>query len=315
MTAALAPLDIDATICRAVSQCSTQAALRHALGLTTPGDRAELLIGAAVHEALAAYLQRVPVSVILPALDEALQPVAALVPADDRRTPANVMKVMKRWFPGNPLESLPVTVAPELVEVGFEVPIGRSPQGRVVRYVGRLDAIGVDRQGDWWVVEHKTTGRLTSYWQEKWRLDGQVTGYVAAASQVTERRVIGAMIDAIGIAKVPGSTRKCYEHGVQYAECGSLHVEYKWIPVTRTTKQIEEWMRTVMGLAGRYEALLAEVHEPADLAKVRMEGTYNNSCPWCQYQDFCVLGRQVRTIEAMLVPDPWQPYTRAPLKG
>jgi len=85
---------------------------------------------------------------------------------------------------------------PVRVEIAFQIPIVhpdngqpltcvnphcRHPQGAPVVYAGRMDALGEDAHGDYWVIDWKTARSLTAN-DEFLQLDDQVGSYVWACN-------------------------------------------------------------------------------------------------------------------------------------
>lgn len=90
------------------------------------------------------------------------------------------------------------------IELHFSVstPIEHPATGLPIPYEGKLDMLAEDGDGDVWVVDEKTTGRLGDAWANQWYLDAGQTGYVWWARQaLPDRRVVGVKIRGIGIYK------------------------------------------------------------------------------------------------------------------
>lgn len=297
---------IDNSTLAAVACCSTQAVLRYHLGLTAFEDRAPMRAGSAAHAALAAWFQK-GTEAALEVL-EAEYTLWALenVPEGDRLSPPNVIRTMRQYFESHPPGSLPFVVEPGFVECGFAVPLDED--GEFV-FVGRLDALARDHNNAYWIVEHKTTGRLDDRWRRRFQSAAQVTGYVWAAQQHTERPVVGAFINGIELSKLPSDEkRKCRDHGVVYAECGAQHARTEMLIELRSPHELEEWRKTALHLARKFRDLCRMVPTLADLHKVRMQGQFTGACSDCQFNDFCRRGRPIAAANAMLRLEPWSPW-------
>jgi hypothetical protein len=302
---------LDNSILRTVAECSTKAAVLHLLHRTHQEERAELRCGQAVHVALADWLAGADRDTMLAAFAGHYADWSrANVPDDHRLTHANVAAILAEWTRRYPKERLPLTVAPSMVEVGFVVPLlARRPGVPAVSFTGRLDAIGRDQLGDYWVLEHKTTGRITDYWRNRYRLDSQISGYVHAARLTTGQRVVGVMVNAIELKRLPFSDRKCKVHATLYHECAPLHAEFEMLPLTRTDEQLARWQETARRLAARFLVLREQVTGFGDIARLPMEGTFNYGCAWCSLKDYCAAGRLPAHAATMLVEDEWRPFT------
>ena len=82
------------------------------------------------------------------------------------------------------------------------IPITHPESGAPLSYEGRIDMLGADADGDVWVVDEKTTGRLGDAWANQWYLDAGQTGYVWWARRTLLRHnVVGVEIRGVGIYK------------------------------------------------------------------------------------------------------------------
>lgn len=84
-------------------------------------------------------------------------------------------------------------------EVNFEIPIPLDEHPHLAKlaqehgadcilYCGTIDRVGIDEDGNLWVVEYKTAKRAESY---HFQTDPQITTYVWAASHIYDRPVAG----------------------------------------------------------------------------------------------------------------------------
>ena len=308
MTEAIA---VDNSTLASTQTCETQAALRYVLGYDSAEDRAPLVAGTAVHAALAAWLKSGGNALeAMRVLEVEYMPWALehVIVTDDRLSYANVHRVMEYWFDTHPLSSWTVTVRPEMVEVGFAVPIADD-----VVFVGRADAVGQDARGAWVVVEHKSSARLDERWRRTHRLAAQLTGYTYAMQQHVNAPVVGALVNGIELSRLPNSTTKCRKHGVAYNECGALHARFEAFITQRTPAQQEEWKRTALVLAREFLALKERVKTIDDVLNVRTNGQFTGACASCPFINWCSLGRptDARTVDAMFTYAPWSPYLHA----
>ena len=339
---------VDNTTLRSVAECEAQATMRHVLGYTTVGEEAFALeCGIATHEVMADYLKGRPASYCLRKFELLYRGYSEEHGLDSPEHPVhrlswtNTDKILREWFEQHPLANFHFAVNPKLVEVGFELPLsdecvcghseakhkeqgGCSYRGRCkcVAYRpafvmwGRLDAV-VQSEHDkaLYVLDHKTTGRLTPYWTEKFRNDSQMSGYVWAASRTLGMPVTGVYINAIEYSKLPNSPRKCPTHGVQYIECGPFHMKSELLIYTRSPEQLEEWRQTAVKLARKYRELLETVPDLSTaLTSTRLEGTFTGACGFCPFSKFCQANRPMHYAGSMLVHSPWRPYEKEEVK-
>lgn len=295
--------------------CSTQALLRYGHGLRAVGDeRAYLLAGTAIHLADETWFRGGSRDAAMKALTDAYEPWASEHVPDtrDRLSYPNVARVYGQWLDTHALSTLPYQVKPDLIEIGFALPL--VPDGSIV-FTGRLDSLVDDLTTNHvYVRERKTTGALDAKWVRQWRTASQLTGYTWAAQQTigTGTQVAGVMIDGIELSRLPDSARKCKDHGVLYAECGVLHATFLLTLVQRTPEQLAEWQRTAIHLAKRYRDLLTRFPALRQLPQVRQQGTFvYGACTSCEFQDFCSVGRPLDRVTSMLTHDPWSPFDHA----
>jgi len=299
---------VDNSILTAMATCPTQAALRYVLGLTMDEDRGPLRAGHTAHAVLAKYLQGASADEALTdaSVIEYLEWATGAIEVNDRLSYDNVTRIMRRWMETHPLGGLPFRVKPELVEVGFAVPLEED-----VIFVGRMDGLAQDANGAWYVLEHKTTGRLDEMWRRRYRTSGQITGYVWAAQQHIGEPVAGCFVNGIEFGRLPTDTKKCRTHGVPYPECGVLHAKFEMLIEHRAPHQTAAWREDAVRLARRFKALKATVTDLEDIKDVPTFGQLTGACILCQFADFCAVGRPVAAGRAMLRYEPWSPYEHA----
>jgi hypothetical protein len=335
---------VDNTTLRAVQACESEAALRYVLGYGMPGDQHPLECGTAIHEVLADYFRGKPASYCLRKYELLYRGYAEEAGLEQSDNPMarlgwqNTSLILDEWFATHPLRGFPFRVHPNMVEVGFEYPLddecvcghreakhdaqrGCAYRGRCgctayrPAFVlwGRLDAI-VQSEHDraLYVLDHKTTGRISPYWVEKFRNDSQMCGYVWAAQKTLGQPVTGIYINAIELSKLPDDpVRKCRAHGTVYAECGRHHMRSELLIFTRSPDQLEEWRLTALKLARQYRDLLRSIPDlRTALTKTRMEGTFTGACGFCTFAPFCQAGRPLQYADTMLIQAPWRPYEK-----
>jgi hypothetical protein len=299
---------IDNSTLTAVATCDTQAVLRYVLGLTIAEDSGPLRAGHMAHAVLASYLQGASIAEIVETHEvmNYLAWATDALPEDDRLATANVLKILSRWIETHPLSGLPFRVDPSLIEVGFAVPLADD-----VVFVGRMDGLVQDDNGAWFVLEHKTTGRLDEQWRRRYRTSAQITGYVWAAQQHLGQPVAGCFVNGIEFGRLPTDTKRCRTHGVPYPECSAQHARFDMLIEHRAPHQLETWKRNAIKLARKFKALKLQADSLADIADVTMFGQLNGACSLCQFADFCAVGRPITTGEAILTYQPWSPYAHA----
>lgn len=286
--------------------CSTAVLLRYGLGYTTPNEKAILRAGSAGHESLACYFKGGTPKQALDVLEKEYREFAEEeVLAGDKLCWDNVLMIQQEWFVQHPIAKLPFKIDPDLIEIGFACPLTEE-----ITFVGRMDGLVFGAEDNRpYILENKFTGRISDYWVKKFRSSSQITGYIWAAEQHLGKSVVGAFINGIQHSKLPfDPVRKCKNHGTVYAECGPLHMTSQILITQRSPWQIEEWKKTAVHLAKRFQNLKKRWGSLELLHKVRMQGTFDGSCGFCEFDDFCSAGRPLNLVQSMLVHSPWEPF-------
>ena len=303
---------VDNTILSAIAKCTTRGILRYGLGMTTAEEFATLQCGSSWHKAMELYLRGETYTDVLRNFEDTYAEWSnSNVPLGHRLEYSNVLTIMDQWLYDHPLANAPYVVpGPDFVECGFAYPLDETGE---IMYVGRYDAAVVDKQsGDWYVLDHKTTGWINQEKVNKYQLDSQMSGYIWALQQQVPEPVGGAYINMIELKKLPSDAkRKCKVHGVVYAECGPLHAESQIFIVERTPQQIEQWKRTAIALATRYKYNLRITQENGGLdfvPELPIQGAFNGSCEWCEFKQLCTMGKPVELMHSNLIYQPWEPY-------
>jgi len=307
-------IEVDNSILAAVATCDTKAVLRYVLGYTSVEEDAKLKAGEAGHHALAVYFQGATARESLAVFRAQYQAWAdANVEPNDRLSHANCAAILQYWFDTR-AKTLPFNPIPELVEIGFSVPLDDDGE---FEFIGRIDNIAESKDGSGlYIVDHKFTGNISAVWNKQFQTASQITGYIWAADKHVKKLdmhrgpVVGAFINAVEFGRTPSSDRKCKEHGVLYSECGIHHTKFD-IPITiRGKAQTEQWRETAINLALRYKALKENYPGVEHAHLPQMQGLFNRSCTWCEFNSFCGGGRQPNGLKAGYVYDPWHPFKK-----
>lgn len=318
---------IDNTILKSTLSCSLQMVLRHVLHWNTRDDSIHLRAGTAMHEAQAAWNVALVRGLHADAArDEAMLVFAQhyqqysleWVPGDDRLAYENLSTILDEWFLSR-AGHLPWIVPDErLVEVGFAYPLDDT--GRAVAF-GRFDLIAQTIPDlNWIVVDHKSTGRMDLNWVDSWALDPQVSQYTWGALQhVANLR--GFFVNGIEFSRLPGSDRKCRDHGLPYVQCARFHMKAQIIgPIDRAPEALTRWHADALNGTAKYR-WYAEHYDPKvvgttpDLSNIEAEGPFTNACRFCSFKDFCRTGRNVNTLPVMYQQEEWMPFDPREVEG
>lgn len=253
---------------------------RYVDNLIPKRDAVPLIVGRAVHEALAAKS-------IGKAADGELR-IKEVFTETKKKTPwlqaeldelnnqeAYTIQLYK-WYQEQYPRELWTTLAPE---VEGHVPLGSH------ELFFRIDEI-VSWLGHPWLLETKTTSQLGAMFFKKFRLDSQISLYIYAAGVSLQIRPMGAVINAIK------KSRKLDR------------AEFAREPVTRTASQIEECVSQTIQQVDRIEALstkaiTARLKGDEQGARAHFQMHYGECIRYnrtCDYIELCS-GSKVDTLD------------------
>jgi len=210
--------------------CPAKYDLRIRQGIVPVRRKPSLGFGGVVHEGLAEWYRSGDEA---KALQEIHKHWPEVMPSDDFRTEAYALKVMHAYVAEYPKEIWKPLPGPQgtLVEVAFTLDTGMftecqecggymaegdETEGKCsncdaflepIHYGGIID-VGAEWGDVVYVVDHKTTtvlggvkdpSKAGTYYFLQFKPDNQMTGYIWALNKLTNRRVGGAIINAIGI--------------------------------------------------------------------------------------------------------------------
>lgn len=212
---------------------------------------------------------------------------------------------------------LPALLPPFRLERKQRKVVRRNPTRRIesITNVGckhEMQCIRVEAEDglyitDGYIVTHNSTSAIDAPWfLERFRMDSQITGYLWAVRQLTTEPVVGMYINAVQISKLPdivrnknGSFRKCREHEVGIDECHHKHQKSQLIFIDRNEEAMKAWRWDALDLARKFVALRDEYSDLDDLEKVPQQGKFNGACGFCDFKEFCFIGRPVDRLLPM----------------
>ncbi len=306
-------LYIDNSTLRTVAACDTEAVLRHVHDLTSPEEIAVLKSGTDAHEALRHHFAGATITQAVYAFSRRYKSWSEEnVPSDGylaRLQHNNLARILETWFENHPLDALPFTVRPKMVEIPFQFPL--DEHGDII-YTGAMDLVVKDQDVDFAPVDHKTTGRISADWVSNFRNDSQFSGYMWACSQHTGQSVQRGYVNAIEFSQLPTSDRKCTKHDLKFSECSNQHVMSRIILITRTPGQILQWKRNALKLAKRFAMWKDRYGDDLSLiTKTSQAGSFYGHCRFCTFSEFCANGQPVKRLKSMYVKSKWNPLERA----
>jgi hypothetical protein len=210
---------------------------------------------------------------------------------------------MEIWLKRHPVESFPWVVREAEKVVG--VPLCEG----IEFFMKRDLLVEMKDTKICYPLDHKTTGKITSWWSNKFKLGSQMTGYVWGTGQEQGNTPPGAFINAIELGKLPEpGEKKCATHKTPYAECWQAHAKGELFIVGRTPEKLETWYKDACELARRLRDF-ALVGKNWDLVRMLpQEGMFNDGCTFCEFAEFCRYDRRPETVETFLQFSPWEPW-------
>lgn len=296
--------------------CPIKYFLRMKEGWTTRRKSAALGFGGAIHEGLATWHRTGDKAAAIIAIDQSWP---TNLPLDDWRTKEKCVAVLVDYMRTYPQEAFKLIGAPELpmVEQTFTIDTGLfldctrelcdkrnvaieaeyEGSGRwccancggpleSIEYGGIFDG-GVEFGANKYVLEHKTTSQMGTYYFNQFKPNNQVTGYVWALGRLSGQRIGGAIINGIGIYK-------------------SSPTKFQREITTRTDEDIKHWLENVR----------ATCQQIADCERRGFWPWYTQSCTMygkCEFHDVHTLGaaiEQEKYLEQMFIKEPWSYETR-----
>ena len=177
----------------------------------------------------------------------------------------------------------------------------------------KRDMLVRDRQsGMRFPVDHKFRwGAINEWWTKKFRLSSQFSGYIWQTGQQTGEPCEKLMVNALSFGKLPDSTRKCSTHKVPYIECRREHAAFALLVYSRTAEQLEKWRQDAIFFAKSAETYFKAFGNVEMLRWALRRGTFNESCTFCEFADWCRAGFEPSMMEELTVYDPWKPWEAA----
>lgn len=286
---------VDFTTLKSVAECSTKAAMTAVLHLQPTGERLPLEAGIAGHAALAHWLETGEVSEALDLFTAHYAPIWAKALAagkvsardEERLPPENLRAILRHWLRQWADGGFPYRLeAPGMTEIAVTRDLGDD-----VTYVALIDAVVRSKAGGRWFLDWKTTSSLGPWWEAQQEDSGQFTGQRWAAESIGE--VEGVVVGGIAFSRRNSAATRCPKHGVPYKECAFAHLEAKIKTVATTQVEIDAYADTVARMVKKLRRIQRQVTSIEDVPGQPMEGRLNGSCKFCDYRDWCRLGRPV----------------------
>lgn len=293
--------------------CPAKFQLRMLEGWTSRRKSAALGFGGAIHEGLATWYRTGNLEASLRSITEVWP---SNVPIDDWRTKEKCLRTMieyvKRYpdenfqivgMPGNPMVECTATLDTEMYLSCFSCGATVGAWDRVanmclcchqplerIEYGGIFD--GLVEFGDTvFVLEHKTTSQMGTYYFDQFKPNNQVTGYVWMAHKMSGRPVGGAIVNGIGIYKASATK---FDRQI----------------TTRSDDNIREWLENIR--------VVCEMIQ--ECKRTNVWPMFTTSCTMygkCEYHQVHVLGTETerrKLLEQDYVKETWEYEERTGVK-
>jgi hypothetical protein len=293
--------------------CTTRLALRHILHRRPKVAGLPLTRGSMLHIAIASWIEGASIDDVVADFKGSYRPVfeaaveGGLASADDpwswQPTARILRHTLERWEE----KPLPYVGEPGMVEVA----VVKRDIIPGVDYVALLDWIVRSSTGSRWLLDWKTKKSLTPWFGGQQQLSAQYLGQVACANASGEE-VSGAIAVGLEFGKLNSSTKRCPKHALPYAECALEHVNPpKVVTIQPTPVALETWEATAVKLAKKFVRLKERVTSIDDIDDLPMEGRFYDACNFCDFKEYCALGRPANWLTRMTVEETWDPLVEA----
>ena len=281
----------DYTTISSFQTCRKKYYWEHIRNLRPRVKEAPLTFGITIHEALDEYYKHADKEKGVLCAVEKFKSIYKTPEGEELRTVENGEKMLMWYFVKYKNEPFKVKGKPE---TGFVFFIGD------VLFGGRLD-LPVEWDGQLWIMEHKTTTRLTSSYFDQFELDKQPTGYIIALEEFTGQKCAGAIINAMepwnDVKRVTSATKQPEDHFLRK-------------PLTRSTELKERFKYNIQAIVR--DIKWCEQHGEFQEAE-KKEVCYYYNRP-CAYLQLCLYGENKRVIERDYTEEKWEPYKNATRK-
>lgn len=186
----------------------------------------------------------------------------------------------------------PATGKP-IIEASFALPFG-TVHNTPIYYCGKID-LGIEDHNGIWSFDHKTAFQFGETWDKQMNMDGGQLGYCWALSQVTGRRPMGYIIDAIRVRR---PSKKDEFSGAAPID----GTDFKRIPFPVTDDQLVEWREDTLELI----ANIFNYHASGKFPRHRWQCT--NKYGACDFYDVCSTPREQRPMilnSGLFEPNKW----------
>ena len=269
--------------------CPTKYRIRIVEGMTSKRRSAALGYGGALHEGLASWYKG---QGFKDALAHIITGWPDDQPTEDWRTLQKCLDVfeeyVRRYGANESFQVVGADVGQPIVEQPFSLLLTDSQgnplltnDGDEIFYGGIFDTL-TQEGGETIILDHKTTSRFSDAYWDQFKPNNQMTGYMWAAGQLTQRPCNKTRINCI-VSYEKGKTK--FERNI----------------TTRSAADFDEWRANVL-----YEANEIERNRKANFfprREINCVGKYGN----CEFFNICSNPQEIRAqlLEQDFIHEPW----------
>lgn len=299
--------NFDNSILTNVAKCDAWAVAANVLGLRGKEEKIAADMGSVFHSAVEQHFKgnnREKVMEVFNMEYDKIIPVGQVL-EEARFAKPNLTKIMERFIAVKPMSVFPFDV----IETERVKGMPLDPAGEFIFWVKRDALVRDQANGAVLPLDHKTTKKITDWWAKKFRLASQLTGYMWFTSEEQGVPVQECFVNGVELGLLPTSTKKCKAHGVPYSECSAEHAVFQLLRYGRSEEQIDRWKKDALILARRFAVLKSVFEGHLELLpQVSRNGSFNESCVFCEFKEWCRRGFRQADAEQFVVYDPWEPW-------
>lgn len=234
--------------------------------------------------------------------DKVIEP--GTVPDKPEMSKKNLMDIITVYCQENPVHSYPFKVLELEKVIGFHL------HSDIIFWAKRDMLVQEMLSGAVSTFDHKMRfGWINDWWSSKFDYSSQMSGYIFAtklhAKKLSLRATNTAYINAVSLAKLPDSTKRCPTHRKPYNECRLLHVNWELMTFGRTEGQLRRWFHDATKLAFEAKTLTEKFDKIEYLQYAPRSGAFRGACTFCEFQKWCKMDFDLDAMESLTKESRW----------
>jgi hypothetical protein len=300
----------DNSLITTTTECPVKGIIEHKLKRQGKIESLYGSLGSACHLVLENFFTGHDIDYCIEIFDKAYDAVIppGIMPEEPMFYKQNIYDILNHYmFLHHPIENLPFEVVQAEENLTLELEPGFI-------FSMKRDLLVVDKaSGFYFPVDHKFRfGKISPWWYNKFKTNSQISGYLWGTKHSLDLSKYpvknSLLINAISLAELPKSNRKCRIHGVNFSECRTLHADFQFKTIERTQEQIEAWRRDIIVLAKQTKKMFDFFGSVELLQYAPRTGAFSNSCTFCSLQSWCRTGFNPDLMDKLSKPYDWRPW-------